>query len=356
MKIAIRADASASIGLGHIKRCLSLAQALRDEDAEVLFFVRATDVDAAGEIARRGFDCHAFADGPVSDANAERDDARAFIASSRSFEPDAVLADHYALGASWHRAVHEGTGAQMAAIDDLGDRPMAVDLLIDPNLASDHAAKHARHGAAPPVLLGGPGYALLAPAYADALRGEPRDSVASIGIFMGGTDEADLSSLALAVVRDDLGFRGAVEIATTSGNPHLAALRAKVAADPGTQLTVDQPDLAAFYARHDLHLGAGGGATWERCCLGAPTLALLAAPNQREVLLPLQNLGVMRVVTAEPPRAADIAPPLRELIVDAALRHSLSVHGRELVDGLGARRVARRLLDLDRPTSRPPAR
>ena len=352
MKIAIRADASASIGLGHIKRCLSLAQALRDEDAEVLFFVRATDVDAAGEIARRGFDCHAIAEGPVRDHDTEHDDARAFIASSRSFEPDAVLADHYGLGADWHRAVHQGTGAQMAAIDDLGDRPMAVDLLVDPNFAADHTAKHARHGDAPAVLLGGPGYALLAPAYADAPRGEPRDSVASIGIFMGGTDEANLSALALTVVREDLGFRGAVEIATTSGNPHLAELRARVEADAGTQLTIDQPDLAAFYARHDLHLGAGGGATWERCCLGAPTLALLAAPNQREVLLPLQNIGVMRVVTAEPPSASDIVPPLRELIVDAALRHSLSVHGRALVDGLGARRVARRLLDLQRPRPR----
>ena len=352
MKIAIRADASASIGLGHIKRCLSLAQALRDEDAEVLFFVRATDVDAAGEIARRGFDCHAIAEGPVRDQDSEHDDARAFIASSRSFEPDAVLADHYGLGADWHRAVHQGTGAQMAAIDDLGDRPMAVDLLVDPNFAADHTAKHARHGDAPPVLLGGPGYALLAPAYADAPRGEPRDSVASIGIFMGGTDEANLSALALTVVRDDLGFRGAVEIATTSGNPHLAELRSRVEADAGTQLTIDQPDLAAFYSRHDLHLGAGGGATWERCCLGAPTLALLAAPNQREVLLPLQNMGVMRVVTAEPPSASDIVPPLRELIVDAALRHSLSVHGRALVDGLGARRVARRLLDLQRPRPR----
>ena len=63
-------------------------------------------------------------------------------------------------------------------------------------------------------------------------------------------------------------------------------------------------------------------------------------------------MGVMRVVTAEPPSASDIVPPLRDLIVDAALRHSLSVHGRALVDGLGARRVARRLLDLQRPRPR----
>jgi len=345
MNIAIRADASAAIGLGHLKRCLSLAMALRERGATVSFFVRSIDVDGAALIAAHGFDSHGIGSGAVGD---EREDAGDFITACETnltSAPQLVLADHYALGAVWHAAVRACTGASLAAICDLGDRAMAVDLLLDPNVAADHRVKHARLPAHAQIF-GGPRYALLAPNYATAPRCEPRDTVRSIGIFMGGTDETNFSEQALRVLRDEVAYTGAVEIASTSGNPNLARLRRAVDAGTATRLTLDQADLAAFFARHDLHLGAGGGATWERCCIGAPTLAMIAAPNQREVLLPLQHLGVVCVVRSDPPTAHDIATALRPLLDDAAQRRSLSTKARALVDGLGASRVAAHLLTL----------
>ena len=345
MTIAIRADASAAIGLGHIKRCLSLAVALRERGATVSFFVRSIDVDGGALIAAHGFDAHDIGSGPVGD---ERDDVCEFIEACETNLPSAptlVLADHYALGAAWHASVRGRTGARLAAICDLGDRAMAVDLLIDPNVAADHRAKHARLPAHVQIL-GSPRYALLAPNYASAPRCELHETVRSIGIFMGGTDEANFSELALRVLRDEVAYAGPIEIASTSGNPNLPRLRRAVDAGTATRLTLDQADLAAFFARHDLQLGASGGATWERCCIGAPTLAMIAAPNQREVLLPLQHLGVVCVVPADPPTAPDIAASQRTLLADAALRRSLSMNARALVDGLGASRVAGHLLTL----------
>jgi UDP-2,4-diacetamido-2,4,6-trideoxy-beta-L-altropyranose hydrolase len=341
MNIAIRADASAAIGLGHLKRCLSLAMALRDLGAAVNFFQRSIDVAGSELVAAHGFRSQSLGTGIVSD---ESEDARAFIAACASTAPNLVLVDHYALGATWHETVRAQTGARLAAIDDLGDRSMAVDLLIDPNVAADHTAKHAANLPPHTLILGGPRFALLAPNYAAAPRCELHDSVKSIGIFMGGTDDANLSELALAVVRNHVAFTGPVEIATTSGNPNLPRLRRAAEASARTRLTLDQPDLAAFFARHDLHLGAGGGATWERCCIGAPTLAMIAAPNQREVLLPLQYLGVVCVVPTAPPSMRDITEALRPLLINPARRRSLATNARALVDGLGASRVAGHLL------------
>ncbi len=339
MKVAMRADASAAIGLGHVKRCLSLAQALRALGADVSLAWRRIDLDCAPLIEAAGVVSRCIADGPVS---REANDARDFLAASPAAAR--IVVDHYALGEPWHRAVREASGAKLAAIDDIADRALAVDWLVDPNHSADPAAKFAGLIGPQTHLLAGPRHALLAPAYADAPRCELRDSVHSIGLFMGGTDAANFSLLALRALRDGAGFGGAIEIATTSGNPNLAALREAIAGDERTRLTLDQSDLAAFFARHDLQIGAGGGATWERCCVGAPTLALIAADNQRAVLLPLQDLGVLRVLADEPPSQATIADAARELITNPALRRSLAERSRALVDGRGALRVATALL------------
>jgi UDP-2,4-diacetamido-2,4,6-trideoxy-beta-L-altropyranose hydrolase len=337
MKIAIRADASPSLGLGHAKRCLSLAQALRERGAEVRFFSHDRGIDPHGWAVPAGFEVQVMQAEALSDPFA---DALGFLAAATRFEPDWVVVDHYGLGAEWHDAVHERLGCRLAAIDDLGDRPMHVHLLVDPNLSPNPEEKHRAGLRQGTRLLSGPAHALLAPAYARAPRHVPRDQVQSVGIFMGGTDAADLSSLAWHATRHLARFHGQIEIATTRGNPNLVSLQARVASDSLTCITLDQPDLAGFFARHDLHIGAGGGATWERCCIGAPTLAVLAAGNQYPVLLPLQSLGVMVLVNADPPSAQDLAPPLQRLLAEAPMRRDLSERARRLVDGLGALRVA----------------
>ena len=345
MKVAIRTDASTAIGLGHVKRCLSLAQALRERGATVAFFSRTTDVDIRALLQTEGFVATPLGTERVADASL---DAADFVRSSRVFAPELVVVDHYALSAEWHRAVRAATPVRLAAIDDLGDRGLDVELLIDPNLSPDHALKFAGLLPARTPLLGGPHYALLGPRYANARRHVPQPVVHSIGIFMGGTDAPNFSALALDACRRLVGFAGAIEIATTESNPNLGPLRSALKNQTNTRLTLNQPDLADFFARHGLHIGAGGGATWERCCIGAPTLALLAAPNQYHVLMPLRHLGVLEVIAADPPEASHIAAALNPLLADAPRRAALSATARALVDGRGAARVADHLMSMPR--------
>ncbi|MBX3633888.1 MAG: UDP-2,4-diacetamido-2,4,6-trideoxy-beta-L-altropyranose hydrolase, partial [Rubrivivax sp.] len=66
MNIAIRADASAAIGLGHLKRCLSLAQALRAQGAAVTLAWREIDLDCAPLIEAAGVSSVRIAAGRVS--------------------------------------------------------------------------------------------------------------------------------------------------------------------------------------------------------------------------------------------------------------------------------------------------
>ncbi len=356
VKIAVRVDASVQMGLGHLTRCLALAAALRTAGAEVLFVTRDLGLDAAARIRAQGFDVsglpapdvHSGAmvwDGPAHahwaqvpfelDAS-QTTDAVAF------FQPQWCVVDSYSFDARWHRTVAAATGAKVCVIDDLADRPLQAHLLVDHNLAADHRVKYASVGAGVQRQLCGPRFALLAPAYEHAAGYNFQPQVRSMGIFMGGTDPGRLSELVLRACRQEAQFDGLIQIVATRAHPCVAALQAACERAGHTELLLDLPDLADFFSRHDLHIGAGGGALWERCCMGAPTLALVCAQNQEQSIGALSAAGVVASVAQN--TVQDIGQAARRLIDHPHERHLLHERALALVDGRGAQRVALALM------------
>lgn len=383
-RIAFRVDATAAIGHGHLKRSLALALALRAHGAEIAFAGRYAAGVAADLLGGADIPWCAV---PMGDAGPEAD--AALCVASLPWTPDAVVVDHYTLDRRWHAEMRAATGARIVVIDDLADRALAPDLLIDPNPAagpdpdadanpgadaagapdSAHAAKYARVLPTGVPICGGPGYALLDAAYAAhaghaavASRAQPAQTaqtapcrdVQTIGLFLGGTDPQQHTVWALRVLRQQVGWTGAVRIASTSGNLHLDNLRAAAAA-AGAVLLLDRPNLADFHAGCDLQVGAGGGALWERCCLGVPTIALICADNQRLSVPFAAAEGAVIGLDAmgqTPAQAAALAGALRELIDSAERRQALRARALALVDGQGAPRAAAAVLALLR---HPPA-
>jgi UDP-2,4-diacetamido-2,4,6-trideoxy-beta-L-altropyranose hydrolase len=192
--------------------------------------------------------------------------------------------------------------------------------------------------------LGGPKYALLSAAYSNAPRYDFCEAVRSIGIFMGGADAIDASSAVLDGIKE-IDFQGRIEVVTTSANPNLTSLKEKLLTYPQADLSLDLPDLASFFARHDLQIGAGGGATWERCMIGTPTLAIICADNQRHVLIPLAQHGVASILDwTDQPFGNGLVDALQSLIADKMARLSMSQAAMKLVDGQGCKRVAAAIL------------
>ncbi len=357
--VVFRADASPRIGTGHVRRCHALATALARQGAAVAFAAHAPAGEAPDERLFAPFEllalppAHEPAPGdPQAPPHAAwlpggwRADAAQCIARLQGRAVAAVIVDHYAIDARWHEQVAQALGCRIVAIDDVADRALAADLIVDHNVAPDHSAKYSAVNRRGSPVLGGPAHAMLDPRFADAPRNPAADPVRSIGIFMGGADAPNLSERAWHGLRYVTGFTGAIEIAATRANPHLPRLSALAARDAATTLSVDAADLAAFFGRHELHVGAGGGATWERCCLGAPTLAVVAAENQRSVLLPLASDDVFTLVEPELPDASAIGHAARALIAGPAVRRRQSQRARALVDGHGCARIAERIATL----------
>lgn len=351
-RVAFRVDTTAERGWGHLKRCMALGHSLHQAGAELAFCGRASSPAVAEQLRALGWLWVPLAVtiDDATDANGESPEAAdaATTLAALPWQADVLVVDHYGLGALWHQAARTASGARIVAIDDLANRALAPDLLVDPNPSEDHREKYRNVLADGVDLCGGPTWTLLDPVYQSRPLVRLTDRVQTLGIFLGGTDPLNHSCWVLELVRRQLQWTGTVHVASTSGNPHLAQLRA-TAQRLGAELFLDLPHLADFHARCDLQVGAGGGALWERCRLGVPTLALICADNQEQTIPALQRAGVVRGLDVRGrthAQADALVLALQDLLTDAGQRRALQQRAAAWVDGQGAVRLAQRVLAL----------
>lgn len=344
-RVAVRVDATSAIGWGHFKRCLAIAAPLRRQGVRLQWLGRSDASEVAVQVRDAGDEWIEL----DPDATMPVHDAQACIRHWAKHRPNLALVDHYRLDAHWHRAVRNATGARIAVVDDLANRPLAPDLLIDHNLAADHAAKY-RSVLLPGVpMCCGPDHALLGPHYTEHAKAVVRVLPQRVGLVMGATDPQRHAQWALRVLRQQAGWAGNVCVATTSANAGLADLQAALDADGRAELLLDAPHLADFFAGLDLAIVAGGGALWECCCLGVPTVALITVDNHRQSVPPVAAVSAVLGLEAEgqrPEQAQALGQAVRTLLADDGQRQALRQRGMALVDGRGAERVAQRLLKM----------
>ena len=182
----------------------------------------------------------------------------------------------------------------------------------------------------------GPYYALLGPEYPQLHPlVPPRTELQRVLLFFGGVDPSNFTGRALEALLDPAFANLAVDVVLGVQSPHRQAVADLVTRRPHSTLHGLLPSLAGLIARADLAIGAGGATTWERACLGLPSLVVAIAENQTETAEALVNGGLIFLLTS-----IDFESQLKchlvKLISEPALLHTTSIRSSELVDGLGA--------------------
>lgn len=352
MKVAIRADASNQIGSGHVMRCATLAGLLRERGAEVTFVCRELDgnycdwietqgfavlrlpAPGAGEITDHKLD-HARWLG-VTQARDSAETQRAMAGSSC----DWLIVDHYAIDAEWETEMRR-LARRILVIDDLADRRHAADLLLDQNLQSK-PARYARWLPDTCSQLLGPTYALLRPEFS-GLRtvAEVRSGgLNRLLVFMGGSDPNNVTLRVLqAVQRSGLGV--VTDVVMGVAAPHLDVVREQCASMADCTLHVQTKDMAQLMAKADLMIGAPGSATWERCCVGLPSVLVAFAENQRDLGAQVAcRRAAIYLGEADEVPDERLIRVLTKLIARPTLLRRMSQRAKQLADGHGAMRVA----------------
>lgn len=354
MKIIFRADASLKIGTGHIMRCLTLAEELKNKGAAVGFICRDLPGNLASFIRSRSCDVYLL---PAAESldyyeknKSKHNDWLGVSSDSDAAETRSILlnfervdwlvVDHYALDEKWE-AVQRDVVKNILVIDDLADRTHDCDLLLDQNY---YAKMDVRYTGLVPEncqQLLGPKYTLLRKEFRDvrSQMHKRQSKVTKIFVFFGGVDTTNMTSKVLdAIVDAELSvIKFDVVIGFT--NPHREYIENICEKNKNITLHVQVNNMAQLMSEADLCIGSSGTVTWERCCLGLPTMAFSVAENQKLLLQDSAKSGLVYAPDVEAPSIDEIKFHLKALIQNSYLREHISQTGLDTVDGRGALRL-----------------
>lgn len=355
MKIAIRTDSSTLIGSGHLMRCLTLADELRQHGANVIFICREHSGHLIGLIEAKGYpvvrlpqaevECTASPEDLTHAAwlgDSWKQDAADTIAAVGDMQPQWLIIDHYAIDRRWEQMLRPHVGKIMV-IDDLADRLHDCDLLLDQNLYYEMEIRYDNLVGDTCQKLLGPKYALLRPEFAVARKIlRQRDGqVRRVLVFFGGVDPTNETEKALQALAGMNDRQFDVDVVVGGGNLHKEQIQNFCAAHSGFHYYCQVDNIAELMAAADLAIGAGGATTWERCSVGLPSFITVLARNQQELAETGARHGLFfylgKSATVSPEKIQDA---LKVFITSPESLQSYSTIDLATVDAKGAQRVA----------------
>lgn len=332
--LVIRCDGSDSIGMGHVSRCLCLAHALRSEGVSTTFAMRPLDVGILRLVHNAGFPLVLLPPGGSDSRRLGAEDLSALKEVAVAARASSIVMDHYGADESYLEGIR-GSGLGLAVIDDTAERDLsAARWILNQNMGAEELPL--RHHSDATLVLG-PRYALLRPEFARARERLSRSFAPTdrrVLVTLGGGGVAAESGRVLdgleAVPR---ALEVRVLTRTTSPVPRRSHHEVSLVENP--------PDIPAQMGWTDISVNAGGSTCWELACMRVPMVVMSLSRDQWGNALALERAGAaVRLQDAAPGRLAETA---EELLADVARRRALSSRAAELVDGLGAARVARSL-------------
>jgi UDP-2,4-diacetamido-2,4,6-trideoxy-beta-L-altropyranose hydrolase len=328
MKVIFRADGGHKRGLGHLMRCLALADACAEEGASVFFGASEMPPAVQAQIAQRDYQQIKLL------GHADKDTAALSL-----IEADWLVIDSYDIDAG-HRSALAPAAKKLAIIDDAYDNgPYNADLLINPN----PGATLGRYDALPATQVQaiGANYVFIRRDILSARRPRTYTQASKLLISCGGSDPSNAAQSCLEILA---GFTAQpLEIQLLLGpaakdensgrnlrcGPHSVHL-----------LKAPQP-VEQLLNWADAAILAAGTTQWEAAYLGCPFLALIVAGNQAPGAQFFAQQGASIALDWRHDRCAiDFLAGMERLLGDVRSRADQAGKAQELIDGQGAARLA----------------
>lgn len=321
--LLVRADAGPGIGVGHVMRCVAIAEAWIELGGRVVFASAELPVPIGGRVSQLGSRV-------VTVSSSETTAALAVEVGARF-----AIVDGHHLGPEYQQDLG-AAGARVLVIDDCGESASdAADVILNPNATAHTDLYRQLRG----VALLGPAYAPIRREFRGIARGRTLAETARHILVSFGADPADLSPIAIDALAGVEGLHVRVVVGASGDR----ALAPPANAKSTIEVVPWLQDLAGQMRWADLAIVAAGGTCWELAACGVPMIAVPVTETQ----LAVGDLGI-GIPLAREAFSADV---LRALVIsvmsDQIWRGKLHRRGPELVDGRGAFRVCAVLRDVE---------
>jgi UDP-2,4-diacetamido-2,4,6-trideoxy-beta-L-altropyranose hydrolase len=341
MKVVFRVDASVEVGFGHLSRCINLAEVLRSRGNEVLFVCRDDQAKSFRALEDRLFATMLLPTLAGGEPVNQQEDAQETIQALQGEKPGWLIVDSYTLDKNWERLMRPHV-AKIAVIEDLSGREHDCDLLIDQNYSDRSAASFEKFVPKTCELLLGPRFALIADQFRKLreLKSKPAPELNRIFVFCGGSDPQNLTQQVIDEISCSELSNVAVDVVVGAQNKTFDRETA-LKLNANIEIHDASGEFARIMSIADLAIGAGGTTSWERMCLGVPSIVVSIAENQNSACEKLGRDGLVNYLGAQ---SSLKSGAIMNAAIDAKTKFASLFDqiekGQILVDGRGCERVA----------------
>lgn len=315
-RFLFRCDAGrvAEVGTGHVRRCITLAQYLRQRQGASSHFVLRDDPHGTALVEAAGF--------PLTTFDGGEDEAAAMALEVARFQPHVCVLDVLDTRPHQVEACRRGRTV-VVTLDDRGAGPELADLTVNAIRESPRADHN------------GPRYLVLPPA-PEAAAGRGGGTTALLSF--GGYDHRRLAQAALDAVARVPGIDRIDVVASAADAGRIVV---PDGAGPTVQVHADVPDFPRLMAGADVAVVSGGLTLFEAMRAGVPAIVAAQYEHQAETARRYDEAGA--AVSLGLP-GDDLPERLRgavaDLVADPERRRRVGSTARRLVDGRGLERVA----------------
>lgn len=337
MRIGIRADGGTHMGMGHLMRCRSIAEAICAQGAEVCFFTAAQQT--AQLLSDWGIRAYAL----DSDSYCLEEELPELKKALMEERTDLLLIDTYQVTIKYLQEISELL--PVFYLDDMGNYNYPVQGLINYNIYGENLPYKERYSDRVRLLLGS-SYAPLRPQFTDC-EYQLREKAEHVLIMMGGSDEWDIAG---ALTESLLDAQPDIRIKVICGafNAHQEKWEQRKKRYSRLEVLNNVSDMAEQMKQCDIAISAAGSTMYELCAVGVPSITCYYVENQRQIAqcfgdsTPVYNAGDY---SKEPSEVRQrILKRTAELLHSRQLRQQVSDSMHRIADGNGASRIAEELI------------
>ena len=163
-----------------------------------------------------------------------------------------------------------------------------------------------------------------------------------IFIFFGGIDIENHTKLAIEALKKVNIKNIEVDVVVGGQNPNRSNIE-NICIENSYNFYCQTTKMAEIMSNADLAIGGGGSTTWERCCVGLPSIIVPIAQNQIEIAKDIHEFGAAICIEDSKNLVDDICNTINELELNNKVLKKMSQLCLSLVDGLGVERVLKKI-------------